>query len=183
MRPRGIWRAPVVIGVFASIAACGAPQSTRDVPGQTARTAAIARAVPLLQHSQEVWIGERDCSSCHHQVLGLIALELVRDSGLVIHEPRFEAQRASVFDNLNQSTVREELAIGKGFINGQVGISMELPRSRSSARSEAAGPTRLPTTSPASKHPMVDGLRIRTVPRSKTRRSPRPRGRFARCAC
>jgi cytochrome c553 len=57
------------------LAGCRAssPLSAAHVAAVDVRPA-ILRAVPLLQKSQATWISARECGSCHHQGLGMIAL-------------------------------------------------------------------------------------------------------------
>lgn len=104
--------------MLVAVCACNRPQGRQHVDEATA-LATIQRALPLIQHSQEVWIAERACMSCHHQGLGMLALAVAREHGADIDEPRFTAQVNAMQDELDMST--EELAAGNAFINGQIG--------------------------------------------------------------
>jgi ankyrin repeat protein len=48
--------------------------------------AAIARSVPLLQHSAAVFYEKGGCVSCHHNLLGLMTVKAVRRQGLAVDE-------------------------------------------------------------------------------------------------
>jgi ankyrin repeat protein len=75
---------------------------TQTVP-QAPWRAAVERSLPLLQSSMERWITQRDCSSCHHQGLGLMALSLVEERG-------FAVERSAVARQL------EHLVSGDAFV-------------------------------------------------------------------
>jgi ankyrin repeat protein len=47
---------------------------------------AVARAVPLLQHSQTHWFKTQTCGSCHHSAMPAMALMLAREHGVKIDE-------------------------------------------------------------------------------------------------
>ncbi|CAN5799663.1 hypothetical protein BH11MYX3_BH11MYX3_29960 [soil metagenome] len=110
----GLWVLLVAVG------ACCGPQQRRGVDEATT-LATIQRALPLIQHSQEVWIGERECMSCHHQGLGMLALVVAREHGATIDEPRFTAQVTAMQDELDMNA--EELVATNAFFNGQFGGS------------------------------------------------------------
>jgi len=61
----------------------------------------------------------RECTSCHHQTLGTIAIVTAREHGISIDEKALAAQSFTISDTFDQV---EELATGTSFINGQVGI-------------------------------------------------------------
>ncbi len=52
---------------------------------------AVTKALPPLQKSMLVYAEKRDCFSCHHQAVPLVALEIARNRGLVIDEESFQA--------------------------------------------------------------------------------------------
>jgi ankyrin repeat protein len=45
---------------------------------------AVQRVLPLLQSSARTWHRKRECSSCHHQGLGIIAVTVARERGFAI---------------------------------------------------------------------------------------------------
>ena len=52
--------------------------------------AAVTKALPPLQKSMLVYAEKRDCFSCHHQTVPLVALQIARDRGLAIDEDAFQ---------------------------------------------------------------------------------------------
>lgn len=47
---------------------------------------AVERSLPLMQSSAETWFEKRECSSCHHQTLALVATTVARERGFAIQE-------------------------------------------------------------------------------------------------
>src|SRR5438132_12213817 len=54
--------------------------------------AAVARALPLVQKAAANYPKHRDCFSCHHQTLPMLAMVSVRDHRLPIDDKLLEAQ-------------------------------------------------------------------------------------------
>jgi ankyrin repeat protein len=48
--------------------------------------AASTKAIKLVQHSQVVWYKKQICTSCHHQLLPEVTLNLARKRGIVLEE-------------------------------------------------------------------------------------------------
>lgn len=65
-----------------------------------------------------MWITARECVSCHHQGLGMIALAAVREHGLPIDEQALADQVVAVKADLDET---ERLVTGIGTFNGQIG--------------------------------------------------------------
>jgi ankyrin repeat protein len=85
---------PIALGLAIAIAAActtTCPEPHPD-PWQNAATAAIARSLPLLQHSMEQWFEERTCTSCHHQSMGVLALAFARERGFAVDDQRLQLQ-------------------------------------------------------------------------------------------
>jgi ankyrin repeat protein len=64
-----------------------------DPPNQAARAVgeielrtASAKAIKLIQHSQVIWYQRETCTSCHHQLLPEIPLNLARERGIPLDE-------------------------------------------------------------------------------------------------
>jgi hypothetical protein len=74
--------------------------------------AAVARSLPLLQKSGAEYIAHRDCFSCHHQALPLLALTTARPRGFTINGDELRKQVAHTSDFLAKN--RENYAKGKG---------------------------------------------------------------------
>jgi ankyrin repeat protein len=85
------------------------------------RRAAIQQSLDLLQHSEAVWRSRRDCSSCHHQALGGVALAMAAERGFVLDEDQWNAQRDWLQTEHPYSYFEDE-----GGINGQFGNSYRL---------------------------------------------------------
>lgn len=83
---------------------------------------AVLRAIPLLQSSAKTWHEERQCSSCHHQFLGITAMVIARDRG-------FEIDKAMLADEIRRSalseSIRDRLLLGDVSINEQIGQSYQ----------------------------------------------------------
>lgn len=54
--------------------------------GETELRAASAKAIKLMQHSQVVWYQRETCTSCHHQLLPEISINLARERGVPLDE-------------------------------------------------------------------------------------------------
>jgi ankyrin repeat protein len=78
--------------------------------------AVLARSLPLLQTSAQVWIDKRSCVSCHHQALGVLAVGAARARGIRADEALFEGQLRRMF-----SAEPALMLVGEGAINGQIG--------------------------------------------------------------
>ena len=65
--------------------------------------AAVARALPTLQKSLAVYAEKRDCFSCHHQAVSLVALEIARSRGLAIDEDAVQAAVALTLADLESA--------------------------------------------------------------------------------
>jgi squalene cyclase len=74
--------------------------------------AALTRALPTLQKSLAVYAEKRDCFSCHHQAVSLVALEIARSRGLAIDEDTFQAAVALTLADLESA--REPYRKGRG---------------------------------------------------------------------
>jgi squalene cyclase len=65
--------------------------------------AALARALPPLQKSLVVYAEKRDCFSCHHQALTLLALRIARSRGLTIDQDAFDGAVALTLADLQSA--------------------------------------------------------------------------------
>src|SRR5215831_16221120 len=103
---------------FASIAPGSKPRATVAVDARDA----VVKAIPLLQSSAKMWYEKRQCSSCHHQFLGMTALVIARDRGFKINEAMFDDEaRLSRLREAN----RDALLLGDVSINEQIGRSYQ----------------------------------------------------------
>lgn len=115
----------------AVVSSCAAPAGPRAAA--TARGAAVAavterevrgalaRTLPLLQGSMDVWIGEQECISCHHQGLGTMAVALARERGLPVDEELDARQIRRLVETAPGGALH-----GDAGINGTFGRSFQL---------------------------------------------------------
>lgn len=97
------------------------------------RTAA-AKAIKLIQHSQVVWYKKETCTSCHHQLLPEIPLNLARERGVSFDETIARDATASAFAYLKDLDAAVQgydyidvIADGWGLVAGHAaGISPSL---------------------------------------------------------
>lgn len=75
-----------------------------DVTPERIRSA-VARAVVPLQKSLVVYAEKRDCFSCHHQAVSLVALRIARTRGLEIDEEAVQGAVALTLDDLESALV------------------------------------------------------------------------------
>lgn len=91
MRPRfRTWLTPILIVIPATALAVEGPTPAR-IEG------AIRRAIPLLEKGARGFAEQRDCFSCHHQTLPVVALETARARG-------FEVDPKVVKEQLDHTT-------------------------------------------------------------------------------
>jgi squalene cyclase len=76
-------------GVLGLLAAGAVRAEPEDVTPARVRSA-VERALKPLQKSLAVYAEKRDCFSCHHQAVSLVALEIARSRGLAIDEDAVE---------------------------------------------------------------------------------------------
>ncbi len=60
------------------------PTDDRDSPKPEAVLAAVEKALPLIRKSTAEYPESRDCFSCHHQAVPVLALSTARDRGFVV---------------------------------------------------------------------------------------------------
>ncbi len=78
--------------------------------------AALERTLPLLQNSAAVYVGERDCFTCHHQALPAMVVSLAAAKGHAVDAKL--AQEQAEFTHAYFEPRREKLAQGTGLIGG-----------------------------------------------------------------
>lgn len=64
--------------------------------------AAVRRSVALIEHSGRVYRQERQCFSCHHQALPVLALTEVRTRGFTIDEDQYREQLERTANHLKR---------------------------------------------------------------------------------
>jgi hypothetical protein len=73
---------------------------------------ALTKAIAPLQHSLVIYAEKRDCFSCHHQTVPLIALKIARSRGLAIDEDAFQQAIALTISDLESA--RDQYRKGEG---------------------------------------------------------------------
>ena len=73
----------------AAVALAAAPEQQERTP-----TAAVERALPLIQKSALEYTVQRQCFSCHHQTMSMLALTTARERGFAIDPKAIQGQVA-----------------------------------------------------------------------------------------
>jgi squalene cyclase len=95
-------RAVIVAGLLGWLAVVGVRAEPEDVTPDRVR-AAVERALSPLQKSLAVYAEKRDCFSCHHQAVSLVALEIARSRGLAIDEDAVQGAVALTLADLESA--------------------------------------------------------------------------------
>lgn len=74
--------------------------------------AAVARSLPLIESSAAEYLRQRECFSCHHQALSVLAVLEARDHGFAIDEENLTAQIERTAAHLERG--RTAYAEGRG---------------------------------------------------------------------
>ncbi|MEC9094917.1 MAG: prenyltransferase/squalene oxidase repeat-containing protein [Planctomycetota bacterium] len=78
---------------------------------------AIQRAIPLVEKSAREYLLHRECFSCHHQAMPIIALARVRDNGFSINDATFRSQVKHTAQHFSRNLEKYRQGQGTG---GQV---------------------------------------------------------------
>lgn len=100
-----------------SIGALCAPGPSVPKPDYSP-TAAVRRAIPILQKSADTWTKRRACISCHQQALTQVTMALAKDHGFSVDTNLTEIQNKRIGERLELS--RLDRLEGFGSINGSV---------------------------------------------------------------
>ena len=100
--------------------------------------AAVTRSLPLLQSSADTWFQKRQCASCHHQGLGLIAITVARERGFPVDEALVRGQL--------ERTLRPGRNWQEKFVTGEVSINEAIGQSYRAVGVGTAGGTRTQMT-------------------------------------
>src|SRR5437588_7178134 len=95
--PRCTWQRLEVVATIAiafSIGrqCCAAPAAAGDSQALTACTTAVARALPLVQKAASNYPKNRNCFSCHHQTLPMVAMVAAREGGATVDDKLLHGQ-------------------------------------------------------------------------------------------
>lgn len=98
-----------VIGIAAPFAV----QMSAEDPGATA----VKRAIPLMQSSARTWTDRAGCISCHHQILGSMALTVASERGFEVDDMKVRYQIQTVVESRSKPILR--MYEGQGAIGQQ----------------------------------------------------------------
>ncbi|HEX4136054.1 MAG TPA: ankyrin repeat domain-containing protein [Bryobacteraceae bacterium] len=70
--------------------------------------AAIARAIPPLEHSTSAFVAKRACVSCHHNVLSILMFHMARERGISVDPLVLTAVETRTFRSLLGSTAFDD---------------------------------------------------------------------------
>lgn len=91
------------------------PAAAEESPvGASELRQAIERAVGLIEHSGRVYRSERQCFSCHHQALPVLALTEVRRRGIPVSEEEYRQQVRHTAAHLTRGLGRYRAGKGQG---------------------------------------------------------------------
>ena len=103
---RGRWtlsvRASLALVALAAVAVVRVRAEPESLTPSRVR-AAVEKAIAPLQKSLVVYAEKRDCFSCHHQAVPLVALEIARSRGLAIDEDAFQGAVALTLADLESA--------------------------------------------------------------------------------
>jgi ankyrin repeat protein len=83
--------------VLSAVGLVSSTVSAQSVPGISA---AVDRALPMLQRSAGAFVARRSCVSCHHNVLPILTLNLARERGFAIDTAVLAAVEGKTFREL-----------------------------------------------------------------------------------
>jgi squalene cyclase len=90
-----------------------APRGTRGgSPSLDEIRSAVERSLPLIARSAKEYTGHRDCFSCHHQAVPVVALSLAKERGFSVDSSLIQAQMEHTEADL--STAAESYRTGEG---------------------------------------------------------------------
>jgi ankyrin repeat protein len=106
----------VVVAAVALAGTTRALTTSPSSPTPAAVRAAVERSLPLLQSSADTWFAKRQCSSCHHQSVGVLAVTVARERGFPIDDALVRSQvgrSLRPFRNWHAEYVTGEISINE----------------------------------------------------------------------
>lgn len=93
-------------------------------PGTDQVKAAVSKSLELLSHSAEEFTVHRDCFSCHHQALPVLALVMARKKGIRIKESvlAHQVEHTRKFFEANQKKFLDKAGTGGGVDTAGYGL-------------------------------------------------------------
>lgn len=105
-RTRRVWKRMILLpAVFCTTALAGARADEPEAVTAERIRPAVARAIAPLQKSLGVYAEKRDCFSCHHQAVSLVALRIARSRGFAVEEDAIQDAVALTLDDLESALV------------------------------------------------------------------------------
>jgi hypothetical protein len=127
--------ASIVLAVLAAAVIQSAIPAAAD---SAAIHRAVERSLPLLQSSADTWLAKRQCASCHHQTLGVMAVTVARERGYTVNEALVPAQ--------TERLVHSSQNWLEPFVTGEVSINEAIGQSYRAVGFGAAGGVRTAKT-------------------------------------
>jgi hypothetical protein len=106
---------PPLSALALSLLGLGFADSGQDTPSRPSPEqirAAVAKSLPLLEKSSAEYITRRECFSCHHQALPLLAVHTARQRGFRTHAEAFQEQVQFTAESLAKN--RDNYRQGRG---------------------------------------------------------------------
>lgn len=76
--------------------------------------AAVAKAIPLIEKSTAEYLDQRNCFSCHHQAVPVLALSLSRDRGFSVDDENIREQVELTLSDLESASESYRKGNGQG---------------------------------------------------------------------
>ena len=125
---------PLVLSMAVATAAAALLNAQASDPvGHAGIRRAVERSLPLLQSSATTWFEKRECASCHHQTLGLVAMTVARERGFGVDDAVVRAQL--------EKTLRTRPGWHEPFVTGDVSINEAIGQSYRAVGVGTAGGT------------------------------------------
>ncbi len=129
-----------LVGIATLVATVYAAQPAPTEPDAAAT--AVRRALPLLQSSADTWFAKRQCGSCHHQALGLIAVSVARERGFAVDEALVRGQMERFLQprrNWQEPYVTAEVSINEAIGQSYRAVSLGTAGGTPTAMTDAIG--------------------------------------------
>ena len=117
---------PVGVAGLAFVLTIGRDHTPPPIPSADVE-AAVLKSLPLLQASARTWTERRDCTSCHHQSLGSMTVEVARERGFRIDPIAAHEQALFTRTARDEGASVDDYVRGQGVVGGgSMGLSYSL---------------------------------------------------------
>ncbi len=103
----------LIASVLLAMTLCAPAKGDGEVDAAALR-AATARAIEIVEKSSAEYLKQRECFSCHHQAMSIMALMEARTRGLKFDMPNLQAQVQRTLDHLRRGEADYRQAKGQG---------------------------------------------------------------------